>query len=154
MYRSLFSVLGVLFALGLATCAHAQGLDFSHLNDDLCNVSCENAFTIGLGLPTLGFGVADIAYATHGEWLPRGLAYAQLSFGLSTTLVGALGLTDAHADARFAMLLATGAALSLDALLSVMWYRPDERALRSRAGLGVALVPLPHGLLAGVRGRL
>lgn len=150
------STLCMFMLLLLPTRARAQSHDDSgsQLHLDLCNASCELATTVAFSLPVAAFAVADIAYASQGRWLPRGLAYAQLSFGVTAGVVGALGLTAAHTDPRFAMLLAAGTLLSADGLLSVVLYeRPDAEPMR-RTTLHAALVPISHGFWTGVSAQL
>jgi hypothetical protein len=136
--------------------ARAQGHDesWSHLNLDLCNSRCELAATVGLGLPVAVFAVADVAYASQGSWLPRGMAYAQLSFGVTAGVVGALGLTTPHSDPRFVMLLAAGTLLSAGGLLSVTLYERPDANPTPPARVHAALLPMPHGFWTGVSAQL
>jgi hypothetical protein len=140
----------------LPTSARAQAHDesWSRLNVDLCNTSCERAATVGFGLPVVVFAVADIAYASQGSWLPRGLAYAQLSLGVTAGVVGALGLTARHSDPRLAMLLAAGALLSAGGILSLALYERPDADPTQRARLHAALVPMPHGFWTGLSAQL
>jgi hypothetical protein len=127
---------------------------WSRLKLDMCSPGCELAATTGLGLPVLAFSVADIAYISQGSVLPRGLAYAQISFGVTAGVIGALGLAGASFDPRFAMLIAAGTLLSVVGLLSVVLYERPAAPTTRRARIQAALVPLPRGLMAGLSAQL
>jgi hypothetical protein len=145
-----------LFVLLLPGLARAQASDasWSRLNLDVCNSACELAATVALSLPVAVFAVADIAYASQGQWLPRGLAYAQLSFGVTAGVIGALGLTSSSGDPRFVMLIAAGTLLSAGGLLSVVLNQRSEANPKQPARVQAALVPMSHGFWTGLSARL